>query len=256
MSGTAQWWAAVVLDHAPSDAPAAFCADLGPDGLLAGYRAGAFPMPAPDEYALWMNEARYEEQVDEGTIATPPGAGEDAFGVAWWCPDPRPVIPLTGARLGSRLARRLRNGDLWTTTADKAFGEVVERCAAGRTPAWLTADLRAALEALHARGRAHSIEVWEEGELVGGAFGVRVGPVISLDSMFGMRPDAARVAVVDLAQRLSEAGGLLLDVQWDSPHVRSLGAVPRPRTEYLALLRGGPSAGPPPGEERPASRLG
>ncbi|MCU7821336.1 leucyl/phenylalanyl-tRNA--protein transferase [Kitasatospora sp. DSM 101779] len=256
MTGTAQWWASVDLGRAPADAPVAFCADLGPDALLAGYRAGAFPMPAQDEYSLWMNEARYEDLVDEGAVALPAGAGEEAYGVAWWSPDPRPVVPVGGARLGGRLSRRLRNRDDWTTTADKAFGEVVDRCAEGRSPAWLTTELRTALRALHAGGRAHSIEVWENGELVGGAFGVRVGPVLSLDSMMGLRPDAARVAIVDLAQRFGESGGLLLDVQWDSPHVRSLGAVPVPRSEYRALLREGPAAGPPPGEERPASRLG
>ncbi|PBC76134.1 leucyl/phenylalanyl-tRNA--protein transferase [Streptomyces sp. TLI_235] len=256
MTTTAQWWAALDLGRTPADAPAAFCADLGPDSLLAGYRAGAFPMPAQDEYSLWMNEARYEEQVAEGVIAAPGGAREEDFGVAWWSPDPRPVVPVGGARLGSRLSRRLRNRDDWTTTTDKAFGEIVDRCAEGRSPAWLTAELRTALRALHDRGRAHSAEVWENGELVGGAFGVRVGPVLSLDSMVGLRPDAARVAVVDLAQRFGEAGGVLLDVQWDSPHIRSLGALPMPRAHYLALLRDGPRAGPPSGEERPVWRLG
>ncbi|GJF27749.1 leucyl/phenylalanyl-tRNA--protein transferase [Kitasatospora sp. NE20-6] len=258
MTAGSTWWPTVDLGRAPADAPAAFCADLTPDSLLAGYRAGAFPLPAADQYALWMNEARHEDEVAAGTVAAPADDAADgtAYGVAWWCPDPRPVIRPGGARIGRRLARRLRRDTAWTTTADKAFAEVVDRCAHGRSPAWLTAGLRSSLTALHARGQAHSAEVWEDGALVGGVFGVRVGAVLSLDSMVGLRPDAARVAVADLAERFAESGGQLLDAQWDGPHIRSLGAEPMPRADYLALLRGGGTAGPPPGEERPAARLG
>lgn len=269
MTGGPTWWAGLDLGRAPADGPAAFDAALDPDTLLAAYRAGAFPLPAPDEYAMWMNEGRHEEQVATGAIAAPEAGAADgtAYGVAWWCPDPRPVVPVDGVRLGRRLARRLRNGCPWTTTADKAFTEVVEGCAEGRSPVWLTPELRTSLAALHARGRAHSVEVWEDGTLVGGVFGIRVGPVLSLDSMVSLRPDAARVAVADLAARFAETGGRLLDAQWDGPHVRSLGALPMPRSEYLALLRAGagdeagagagpPVTGPLPGEERTVAGLG
>ncbi|GAA5018888.1 leucyl/phenylalanyl-tRNA--protein transferase [Kitasatospora paranensis] len=255
---TAAWWAAVDLSAAAADGPAAFCADLGPAGLLAAYRAGAFPMPAADDYAMFMNEARWEDRVAAGSIAiVDPGGDGEAFRVPWWSPDPRPVIEVGAVRLGSRLARRLRGRDGWTTTADRAFDEVTGRCAEGRRPTWLTQELRGSLSAVHAMGRAHSAEVWEDGALVGGVFGIRVGPVLSLDSMFGLRPDAARIAVVDLARRFAEAGGLLLDAQWDSPHIRSLGAVGMPRARYLGFLgSSGEDAGPPPGDERPAARLG
>ncbi|MFC9325037.1 leucyl/phenylalanyl-tRNA--protein transferase [Kitasatospora sp. NPDC057015] len=221
------------------DAPAAFCADLSPEGLLAGYRAGAYPMPAEDEYTRYLSEARFEDLVAAGeipVIGAGTGTDEVPYEVAWWSPDPRPVIAPAAARVGRRLARTLRTRLDWSTSVDLAFARVVEECRAGRVPRWLTDPLTAALGELHRAGRAHSVEVWEDGELVGGAFGVRVGPVLSLDSMFHRRPGAARVAIADLGARFAEAGGLLLDAQWDSPAVRSLGGAPMPRTEYLELL--------------------
>ncbi|WP_280717415.1 leucyl/phenylalanyl-tRNA--protein transferase [Kitasatospora sp. MAP5-34] len=234
-------WSSVDLSAAPGDAPAAFCADLTPAGLLAGYRAGAYPLPAADEYSRYLNEALYEDRVAAGSIAVLGVGGEVPsevpYGVAWWSPDPRPVITPGGVRLGRRLARRLRNGLRWSTSVDREFAQVVEQCRAGRSPRWLTDQLKQGLYGLHRDGHAHSVEVWENGELIGGAFGVQVGPVLSLDSMFHRRTDAARVAIADLAARFAEAGGLLLDAQWDSPAVRSLGGTMLPRADYLELLR-------------------
>ncbi|MER8187670.1 leucyl/phenylalanyl-tRNA--protein transferase [Kitasatospora sp. NPDC094015] len=254
-SRTTDWWDTVRVSGAPADAPAAFCADLGADSLLAAYRAGMFPMPAPDEYARWMNEALYEDRVAGGAIAVPGGDGEHPYQVSWWSPDPRPVIRPDQVRLGRRLGQRLRNRLDWWTSVDRDFGRVVAQCAADREPRWLTEELRRGLLDLHERGRAHSVEVWQGPELVGGAFGIRVGPVLSLDSMFHRRPDASRVAVADLASRFGAAGGLLLDAQWDSAHIRSLGALPMPRQEYLDLLHGGPAADPPATDLLPAARL-
>ncbi|WP_371501629.1 leucyl/phenylalanyl-tRNA--protein transferase [Kitasatospora sp. NBC_00374] len=254
-SRTTDWWHTLAVSAAPADAPAAFCADLGADSLLAAYRSGLFPMPAADEYGRWMNEALYEDRVATGAIAVPGGDGELPYQVAWWSPDPRPVLIPGQARLGRRLARRLRNRLDWSTSVDRDFGRVVSQCAAGREPRWLTEELRRSLLALHERGWAHSVEVWQGPELVGGAFGVRAGPVLSLDSMFHRRPDASRVAVADLATRFGAVGGRLLDVQWDSPHIRSLGARPVPRQDYLDLLRSGPPVGPPATDLLPAARL-
>ncbi|WP_329571592.1 leucyl/phenylalanyl-tRNA--protein transferase [Kitasatospora sp. NBC_01266] len=253
MSGPPGGWRGLDLAAAPTDAPAAFCADLSAEGLLDAYRHGLFPLPAPDEYARCLNEALYEDQVAAGRI-TLLGEAEAAYRVAWWSPDPRLVIGVGRARLPRRLARRLRNRDDWSTSLDQAFPEVLAGCADGRDRHWLTGELRTALARLHERGAAHSAEVWADGELIGGAFGVRVGPVLSLDSMFHRRPDASRVAIADLAARFAEAGGHLLDVQWDSPHIRTLGAVPIPRPQYLATLRG-PAAGRPPVGGRPARAL-
>ena len=89
---------------------------------------------------------------------------------------------------------------------------------------------------LHAEGWAHSIEVWLDGDLIGGAIGIGIGRIISGDSLFSRYPGAARIAVADMAARLGLAGGLLIDAQWDSPFLRSLGAGPLPRERYLALL--------------------
>ncbi|MDH6711020.1 leucyl/phenylalanyl-tRNA--protein transferase [Kitasatospora sp. MAA19] len=238
----------------PGDGPVAFGAGLGARELLAAYRRGLFPMPAADEYASAYNEARYEPAVGTGESSLLPG-GDDPYALAWWSPDPRPVLPPGGVRLGSRLARRLRHRSPWWTSADRAFGEVLDRCAEGRQPVWLTEELRGGLARLHALGVAHSGEVWEGEELVGGVFGVAVGPVLSLDSMFHRRPDAARVAVADLGARFAAAGGRLLDAQWDGPHIRSLGAEPMPRARYLAELAAEVPVGPLSGEALPVARL-
>ncbi|MFG2911848.1 leucyl/phenylalanyl-tRNA--protein transferase [Kitasatospora sp. NPDC048298] len=242
----------------PGDGPVAFGGSLGalgPGGLLAAYRRGLFPLPAADVYAGAYNEAVYGDAVEAGEVALLPG-GADPYALAWWSPDPRPVIAPDGVRLGSRLARRLRNRSSWWTSADRAFGRVLAGCSEGRRPVWLTGELADVLLRLHELGAAHSGEVWEGEELIGGVFGIAVGPVLSLDSMFHRRPDAARVAVADLGARFAAAGGRLLDAQWDGPHVRSLGAEPMARSRYLAELSDGGGGGVPEGAPLPAARLG
>ncbi len=246
---------ALDVRHGLADGPVAFGGTLGPQELLAAYRCGLFPLPAGDVYASAYSEALYGDAVEAGEVALMPG-GEDPYALAWWSPDPRPVIAPDGVRLGSRLARRLRNRSEWWTSADRAFGRVLAECADRRRTVWLTEELSTALEHLHVLGAAHSVEVWEGEELVGGVFGVAVGPVLSLDSMFHRRPDAARVAVADLGARFGAAGGRLLDAQWDGPHVRSLGAEPMARSRYLAELSSAAGTGPLSMERLPASRLG
>ncbi|MER7703697.1 leucyl/phenylalanyl-tRNA--protein transferase [Kitasatospora sp. NPDC097605] len=252
MTATApeELFATLDVDRAPADGPAAFGADLAPATLLAAYRRGLFPLPAADPYASAFNEARSEAAVAAGRVPLLPGpdhggdgggpdggpGGADPYALAWWSPDPRPLLAADGVQLGRKLSRLLRNRLDWWTTADQAFEEVLAACAEGREPPWLTPELQEALTGLHRLGAAHSAEVWQDGELIGGVFGIASGPVLSLDSMFHRRPDAARVAVADLAARFAAAGGRLLDAQWDSPHVRSLGAAPQPRSRYLAAL--------------------
>jgi leucyl/phenylalanyl-tRNA---protein transferase len=241
-------------DAAGTDRPIAFCADLSPGSVLAAYRRGIFPMPAPGDYWRDLNEIRYEDQVAAGTIAIVGDDQADPYQVAWWSPDPRPVIAARGVHLGRNVRKRLRHDGL-TTTANVAFGQVAEACRAGREPRWLTDTLLATLTALHDEGWAHSIEVWLAGDLVGGAIGVAVGTVISGDSLFGRHPGAAAAAVADMAARLAEAGGVLIDAQWDSPFLRSLGAVPLPRDRYLVLLGEGQRPVRLPAGPRPAVRL-
>ncbi|MER7845076.1 leucyl/phenylalanyl-tRNA--protein transferase [Kitasatospora sp. NPDC096077] len=251
---TATVFDALDLRRADGAGPVAFGGVLGPEELLAAYRRGLFPLPAADEYAGAYNEALYGESVDAGEVALLPGAAAP-YVLAWWSPDPRPVLRPDAVRLPRRLARRLRGAVEWWTTADRAFDEVLTGCAEGRQPVWLTAELRQALVGLKVRGAAHSVEVWEGGELIGGVFGVAVGPVLSLDSMFHRRPDAARVAVADLGARFAAVGGRLLDAQWDGPYVRSLGAVPMERSRYLAELAAAAPTGAWDGARLPVARL-
>jgi leucyl/phenylalanyl-tRNA---protein transferase len=185
-------------------------ADLEPATLVDAYRRGIFPWPHP-------------------------GAP-----LPWFSPDPRGVIPLDGVRQARSLRARLRNSG-WETTVDRAFAAVLAGCAdrpenlrSGGT--WITGPMRAAYQRLHDLGHAHSLEVWDGGELVGGLYGVGVGGVFTGESMFHLASDASKVALVDLAARLVEAGGCLIDVQMVTPHLASLGARDLPRAEFLDLL--------------------
>jgi leucyl/phenylalanyl-tRNA--protein transferase len=141
------------------------------------------------------------------------------------------------------------------TTADRSFQRVAEECRAGREPRWLTDALLETMTELHREGWAHSIEVWQDDNLIGGALGVGIGRTLSGDSMFSRRPNAARVAVADMAARFAQVGGLTIDAQWDSPFLRSLGAELLPRERYLCLLAGPAERRPLPTEPLPARRL-
>jgi leucyl/phenylalanyl-tRNA--protein transferase len=256
---TARWypdWDSFRLSAEVTDGPVAFGADLRPDSVLSAYRHGIIPFPAADEYHRTLHEVRYEDQVAAGLIGLvgDPAAG-DPYAVAWWSPDPRLVLAADRVHLGRNVRRQLRRGSAWTT-ADTAFERVAEQCRAGREPRWLTDELLESLVALHEKGWAHSIEVWQDGELTGGAFGVSAGLVLSGDSIFSRGPDAGRIAVADLGARFAAAGGELIDAQWDSPLLRSLGAEPMGRADYLARLSHGPAERVAlPGGPRPARRL-
>jgi leucyl/phenylalanyl-tRNA--protein transferase len=197
-------------------------ADLEPATLLDAYRRGIFPWPHP-------------------------GAP-----LPWFSPDPRGVIPLDGLVVSRSLRARLRRCG-WETTVDRAFAAVLAGCAdrpteegpGGRRPGppesgeggtWITPPMRVAYQRLHDLGHAHSLEVWAGGELVGGLYGVGVGRVFTGESMFHLASDASKVALVDLAARLAEAGGCLIDVQMVTPHLASLGARDLPRAVFLDLL--------------------
>jgi leucyl/phenylalanyl-tRNA--protein transferase len=183
--------------------------DLSAPRLLAAYRAGIFP---------WFDERM------------PP---------LWWSPDPRAVITPASLHVARRLARTLRSGR-FTVTWDAAFAEVMRACGEDRSDGtWITSDMRVAYGELHARGHAHSVEVWQGEELAGGIYGVHVGAVFAAESMFHRRTDASKVALVALARRLFAAGVECMEVQFLTPHLRRLGAVEIPRPGYLALLHGG-----------------
>lgn len=194
--------------------------DLQPDTLLGAYRAGCFPWFGPQDPILW------------------------------WCPDPRAVLFPDRVYVSRSLARRLRAGT-FTVRFDTAFDAVVAQCAAPRAGAdgtWLTPAMRNAYSALHRLGYAHSVEAWEGDTLVGGLYGLALGRVFFGESMFSRRADASKVALAYLCRRLARRGFELIDCQVSSAHLRSLGAVDMPRSEFLRCLAacGGPpdSTGP------------
>jgi leucyl/phenylalanyl-tRNA--protein transferase len=228
-------WKSFEIASAARDCPVAYCSDLSPASVLGAYQRGIIPFPAPDEYVRNINEFGYEDLVTDGVIGLVGNPADDPYWAAWWSPDPRPVIRVGDVHLGRNVRKQLRRGQE-STTADEAFQRVAQECRAGRESRWLTDTLLATMLELHEQGWAHSIEVWQDGDLIGGAFGVGVGGTLSGDSMFAQRPNAARIAVADMAARFAAVGGVLIDAQWDSPFLRSLGAELMPRDRYLALL--------------------
>jgi leucyl/phenylalanyl-tRNA--protein transferase len=180
-------------------------ADLEPGTLLAAYRIGLFPMP-----------------VDSGPR------------IAWWSPDPRGVLPLDGLRVTRSLRQACARLEL---RVDTAFDRVIAHCAdPSRDGRWINPAIVDAYTRLHELGWAHSVETWADDELVGGLYGVAIGGFFAGESMFHLRRDASKVALVGLVERLRHGGATLLDVQWPTPHLRSLGVVDVPRPLYLTLL--------------------
>lgn len=206
----------------------AFGGDLAPRRLLRAYRAGIFP---------WYSE------------------GEP---ILWWSPDPRTVFDTASFRLPTRLRRSLRTSR-WRIEADRAFDEVVARCAdsprRGQNGTWITAGMRAAYSELHRLGHAHSIEVREDDSLVGGLYGVQVGGVFCGESMFSARSGGSKVALAATCRQLAAWGIALLDAQVPNPHLASLGARQIARSEYLTHLALVPAGALPTGSWRDAFSL-
>jgi leucyl/phenylalanyl-tRNA--protein transferase len=179
---------------------------LDPRLLLRGYAAGIFPMADSRE-------------------------AQDIF---WVEPRNRAIIPLGGFHVSRSLARTLRQGR-FTVTRDRAFAEVIRACAA-REETWINADIERATIGLHAAGHAHSIECWHGEDLVGGLYGVRLGRAFFGESMFSRRTDASKVALAWLVARLRVGHFTLLDCQFMTAHLASLGAETVARDAYVALL--------------------
>jgi leucyl/phenylalanyl-tRNA--protein transferase len=199
------FWVMPPAQSADSDGIVGTGADLEPGTLLAAYRAGLFPMPI-------------------GGV------------MGWWSPDPRAVIPLEGLRVSRSLQRSRRRYEI---RMDTAFTRVVEACADPARPhGWITDEIVAAYTRLHELGWAHSVEAWstDDGALAGGLYGVAINGLFAGESMFHTRPDASKVALVALVEKLQAIGAVLLDVQWLTPHLESLGAVEVSRSRYLELL--------------------
>ena len=158
--------------------------------------------------------------------------------LGWWSPDPRGIFELDQFHISRRLARRLRSGE-FTVTFDRDFAGVIEGCAsaAGRVRnTWITPELKRAYIRLHAEGIAHSVETWQEEQLVGGVYGIAIGGLFAGESMFYRATDASKVALAQLVEHLRERRYTLFDIQMVTAHTRTLGAQHITRREYLSRL--------------------
>jgi leucyl/phenylalanyl-tRNA--protein transferase len=155
--------------------------------------------------------------------------------LAWWSPDPRGVLPLEALRVSRSLLASTRR---FTVTVDRAFTRVMRECGDRRRESgWITDEFVETYTQLHRMGWAHSVEVWRDDRLVGGLYGVEIGGLFAGESMFHLERDASKVALVALVRMMRGCGGeRLLDVQWRTDHLATLGAIDMPRRDYLNLL--------------------
>jgi leucyl/phenylalanyl-tRNA--protein transferase len=183
--------------------------DLSPDRLLAAYRRGIFP---------WYSRGQP---------------------ILWWSPDPRAVLAPREFKLSRSLAKTLRKG-VFEVRFDTAFEQVIRSCGDRKLRpegTWISPEMRAAYIHLHSLGYAHSVEVYANGELVGGLYGVALGKIFFGESMFSRVTDASKVALKVLCDRLIARGFVLIDCQMVTAHLLSLGAKAIPRSEFIATLQ-------------------
>lgn len=180
--------------------------ELTPDLLMRAYAMGIFP----------MSEHRDDPEI------------------FWVDPHMRGIIPLDGFRVSRSLAKAIRRGD-YEITINKDFEAVVDGCA-DRSETWINTEIRRLYRALHARGQAHSLEVWRDGALIGGVYGVTLGTAFFGESMFSRNRDASKIALAWLVDHLRRRGFTLFDTQFLTPHLASLGAVEISRAHYHRLL--------------------
>jgi len=183
---------------------------LTPEWLLDAYQHGIFPWPT----------------------------GDPDVPIPWWSPDPRAIIELDRFHVPRRLARTIRSGR-FELSYDRDFAGVIRGCAtaADRTGGtWLTPEMIEAYVRLFKLGHAHSVEVWQDGRLVGGTYGVAIAGLFAAESKFYRVRDASKVALVHLVEQLRARGYALLDIQQLTPHTARFGAIEIPRREYLTRL--------------------
>lgn len=198
------------INHALSEPDGLLAAggDLSVDRLLHAYRTGIFP---------WF---------------------DDGQPILWWSPDPRCVLIPADFHASRRLLRRLPRSDLYLTF-NRAFPDVISACAAPRLSqdgTWITEDMAKAYQELHRNGWAHSIEVWNEGRLVGGVYGLAIGKVFFGESMFSREPNASGLALMGLCKLLIQYDFELIDCQVVSRHLLTIGATTLPRDRFRAIL--------------------
>lgn len=198
------------VEQASPDGLLAVGGDLRQERLLEAYRHGIFP---------WYN---------------------DDQPILWWSPDPRTVLFPDKLHISRSLKRSLRPC-IFSVTLDRCFRDVMQHCAGPRPQypdggTWITAEMLDAYTRLHELGYAHSVETWQEGQLVGGLYGVALGGAFFAESMFTRASDASKVALVSLVRQLEAWGFRLMDCQQSSPHLTALGAEAIPRCDFLAHL--------------------
>ena len=180
---------------------------LSPELMIRAYAAGIFPM----------------------------SDGADHAGIFWVDPQRRGVFPLDGFHLSRSLKRRIARGG-FEVTVNRDFPGVIAACA-DRPETWINADINATYLSLHTQGFAHSVEVWMDGALAGGIFGVVLGAAYFGESMFSRRTDGSKIALAHLVTRLRAGGFQLFDTQFTTEHLESLGAVEISRSEYRRQLQ-------------------
>lgn len=190
--------------------PDPFAVELTPDLILRAYQAGIFPM-AED------------------------AASDDLF---WVSPEHRGIIPLDGFEISRSLRKALRRNP-YEVRVDSDFFSIIDACAApdaGRETTWINGTIRRIYGQLFDRGYCHTVEVWDGAELAGGLYGLAIGGAFFGESMFHRRTDASKIAMAHLVERLNTGGFALLDTQFLTPHLSSLGGIEIPREEYEVLL--------------------
>ncbi len=179
---------------------------LTPSLLLQAYQVGLFPM----------------------------SEGRDDPEIFWVDPTMRGIFPLDGFRISRSLAKRIRKAP-YTVSFDTAFGAVMRHCA-DRPETWINETILDLYTRLFEAGFAHSVEIWDDDQLVGGVYGVAIGAAFFGESMFSRQTDASKIALAYLVDRLRESGFTLFDTQFITPHLASLGAIEIPRSEYQRML--------------------
>ncbi len=197
------------VEKATTDGLLAIGGDLSTERLLLAYRSGIFP---------WYND-------DEPPL--------------WWCPDPRCVL-FPDELYISKSMQQLFKRKAFTVTINKAFADVIHQCAQTRKlkeGTWITKEIEQAYTALHRLGKAVSTEVWQNNELVGGLYGVRLGNIFFGESMFSKVSNASKYAFISFVQQLQKQGVVLIDCQIYTPHLESLGARMIPREEFMTIVK-------------------
>lgn len=196
-------------EQASAEGIVAVGGDLQPERVMLAYRKGIFPWFESDDFLLW------------------------------WSPDPRMVLFPDQLKISKSMRTVLRKKQ-FEVTFNKAFDQVVEACAKvkrfGQNGTWITPGLMKVYSTLHTQGHAHSVEVWEEGSLVGGLYGIDLGTVFCGESMFSKSSNASKVALIFLVKELKKNKYKLIDCQVPTQHLASMGAEPISRSEFLTFL--------------------